>query len=111
MSVMLSNAKESKDQYDSVCSKVTNTIKEFSSKTHASENQRSQGIIQRIRDHTGYLVSIYIKVVVGVRRFPADAEELDEVVELAVDVTTHSDGATHGLYVPLLDEDRLCLLA
>jgi hypothetical protein len=81
------------------------------SSIYASENQRSQGIIQRIRDHTGYLISIYTKVVVGVRRFPADAEELDEVVELAVDVTTHSDGATHGLYVPLLDEDRLCLLA
>jgi hypothetical protein len=50
-------------------------------------------------------------VVVGVRHFPADAEELDEVVELVVDVATHSDGATHELYVPLLDEDRLCLLA
>jgi hypothetical protein len=51
------------------------------------------------------------KVVVGVRRVAADVEELDGVVELAVDVATHSDGATHGLYVPLLHEDRLCLLA
>jgi hypothetical protein len=50
-------------------------------------------------------------VVVGVRRFTADAEELDEVVELVVDVATHSDGAMHRLYIPLLDEDHLCLLA
>jgi hypothetical protein len=44
------------------------------------------------------------KVVVGVRRVAADAEELDGVIELAVDVATHSD-------VPLLHEDRLCVLA
>jgi hypothetical protein len=50
-------------------------------------------------------------VVVGVRRFPANAEELDDVVEQVVVVATHSDGATHRLYVPILDEDRLCLLA
>jgi hypothetical protein len=45
MSMMLSNAKESKDQYDSMF-QGDKHHKKFSSKTHASENKRSQGIIQ-----------------------------------------------------------------
>ncbi len=40
--------------------------------------------------------------VVGVGRVAADAEQLHEVVELAVDVATHCDRRTHGLHVRLL---------
>ena len=40
--------------------------------------------------------------VVGVRVGPADLEELHQVVELAVDVAAHGDGAFDGLHVGLV---------
>jgi hypothetical protein len=49
--------------------------------------------------------------IVGVGGVAADAEELDEVVELAVDVAADGDGAPHRLHVPFLHEDGFGLLA
>lgn len=46
---------------------------------------------------------------VGVRRFAADAEQLHQVVELAVHVAAHGDRALDGLHIGLLDEGLACL--
>lgn len=42
--------------------------------------------------------------VVGLRGLAADAEQLDQIVELAVDVTAHSDRAAHALHVGFLHQ-------
>ena len=49
--------------------------------------------------------------VIGIGSAAADPEELDEIVELAVDVAADGDGALHRLHIPLLDQDRPRLLA
>ena len=49
--------------------------------------------------------------VVCVRHITTDAEQLHEVVELAVDVAAHGHGTAHGLHVGLLDEQQLHHLA
>lgn len=47
--------------------------------------------------------------IVGVRRAPADAEQLHQIVELAVDVPADCHRAFHLLHVGLFSQDLLCL--
>jgi len=49
--------------------------------------------------------------IVRVGRVAADAEELHEIVELTVNITTDGDGAAHRLDVGLFHQDLACLLA
>ena len=51
------------------------------------------------------------KQVVGVRRVAPDAEKLDQVMELPVDVPADRDRALHRLHVALLDQDLPRLIA
>lgn len=48
--------------------------------------------------------------IIGIRGITADAEELDKVMELAMDIAAYSDRAANGLDVPLLHKDRPRLL-
>ncbi len=48
--------------------------------------------------------------VIGVRGVAADAEELREIVELAVNVTADGDRAADGLYIGFTEEDLACLV-
>ncbi len=47
----------------------------------------------------------------GLGNVTAHAEELQKIVELAVDIAADSDGTVHRLHVGLLDEDLLGLVA
>lgn len=47
--------------------------------------------------------------VICVWRLPSNSEELHEVVELAMDVPTHGDGASHLLDIGLLSQDLFSL--
>ena len=49
--------------------------------------------------------------IVGVRRLAPDLEQLHEVVELTVDISTNRDGTLDCLYVALFGQDLLGLLA
>ena len=65
---------------------------------------------EREREGDAYRVVPTVDVVthekvVGVRAAATDAEELHEVVELAVDIAADGHRATHGLHVGLLNQN------
>ena len=51
------------------------------------------------------------KEIIGIGSISSYPKELDEIVELAVDITTNCHRTLHRLYVPLLDENRPRLIA
>ena len=79
----------------------------FNSKTTPQRRAIERGI--KIHNRSTYIIAH--KEVIGVGSVAADAEELEEIVKLAVDVAADGDGALDGLHVPLLHEDRASMVA
>ena len=51
------------------------------------------------------------KEIIGIGSISSYPKELDEIVELAMDITANCHRTLHRLYVPLLDENRPRLIA
>lgn len=51
------------------------------------------------------------KEIISIRSVAADAKQLDEIVELTMDIAADGYRAFHRLNIPLLHQDRTCLLA
>ena len=51
------------------------------------------------------------KEIIGIGSISSYPKELDEIVELAMDITANRHRTLHRLYVPFLDENRPRLIA
>ena len=51
------------------------------------------------------------KEIIGIGSIYSYLKELDEIIELAMDITANRHQTLHRLYVPLLDENRPRLIA
>jgi len=49
--------------------------------------------------------------IIGIGCTPSNPKQLDEIVELTMNIAADGDGALHRLHVPLLHQNRPCLIA
>ena len=80
---------------------------------HLKQNSKENWKKKKKKKAKNYVILTYIvahKEIIGIRSISSYLKELDEIVELAMDITTNRHQTLHRLYVPLLDENRPYLI-